>query len=218
MFTHLVLLLFSTPIKRARALGLAGGLLCFIAASLAFGQAPSTGMPGSQSKRVSLPHLYWHFLIYQNHLDQVAAQRVANGKDGSWLSNHFEQKLGFTDAQFAVVRATAQRLAPELQAVDAQAMAFIAAYRAAHPHQPGSPPLSGPAPPEIAALMQQHEAVIQKEIANLQSVLGPELSARLENFLQTQFALNVTVQNIPPNPNDPKTDLLAVLKQKEAQK
>jgi len=218
MFSPLVFLFFPPEKKCARALGLSAGFLCLMTASLAFGQGPYPVTASGPSTRVSLPHLYWHFLMYQNHLDQAAAQHEANGKDGTWLSNHFEQKLGFTDAQFAIVRAAAQRLAPEIRALDAQAKAFIDADHAANPRQPGSRPPSRPTPPQITALMHQHEAVIQQEVTNLKRALGPDLAARLDNFLQTQFALNVTVQNVPPNPNDPKKDLLQMLQKKEAQK
>lgn len=201
MLTNLVPLFFPIVIRRICARGLGNVVLCLMVVSFAFGQAASPVPAGGTRARVSLPHLYWHFLMYQNHLDQVAAQRMASGKNGSWLSNHFEQKLGFTDAQFAVVRSTAQRLQVNLKAVDAQAKAIIAAGHQGAPPYPGTSHPWGPFPPELKALAQQHEAVIQTEVANLKAALGPGAAAQLETFLQNDFARNVTVQNVPPGPS-----------------
>jgi len=164
-----------------------------------------------------LPHLYWHFLLYQNHLDQAAAQREANGKDGAWLRDHFQKKLGFTDAQFAVIRSTARRLDGELKAVDAQAMAIINADHAANPLSPGTLPMWRAVPPELKALSQQHEALILSEVAGLKGTLGTDLAARLDTFLQTEVARNVTVQKFhhPSTPEEARQSLLQALQKKE---
>jgi hypothetical protein len=200
MIIRLVLLSIRPAMERARAVRLIGLFAFLLASSLAWGQIANPVLSNGKKVRVPLPHLYWHFLMYQNHLDQVAAQRMASGKDGSWLSNHFEQKLGFTDAQFAVVRSTAQRLQVNLRAVDAQAKAIIAAGHQGAPPYPGTSHPWGPFPPELKALAEQHEGVIQTEVANLKAALGPGAAAQLETFLQNDFARNVTVQNVPPGP------------------
>jgi primosomal protein N'' len=64
-------------------------------------------------KPVSLEHQYWHLLRWQNHLDKAAAEHEKQGKDGSWLRDHIQKELGFTDAEFAPVRDSAQRLEPK---------------------------------------------------------------------------------------------------------
>ena len=93
--------------RRIGLVGLAGALLGVLVGVPAMAQ---TGVPlpaNAQKVPVSLPHQYWHFLVYQNHLDSLATQREQQGRDGSYLRNHFQQKLGLTDAQFALVRSTA---------------------------------------------------------------------------------------------------------------
>src|SRR5262249_40343119 len=71
------------------------GWLCLLVNSLAFGQATSQATSGSaspqasQTRRAPLSHLYWHFLLHQNHLDKSAAAREQQGKDGNWLRNHY---------------------------------------------------------------------------------------------------------------------------------
>jgi hypothetical protein len=207
-------------LRRIGLLGVAGALLGVLAGAPAIAQTGVTLPPNAQKVPVSLPHLYWHFLVYQNHLDQVAAQRQQQGKDGSYLRNHFQQKLSFTDAQFAVVRSTAQRLQAELKGVDAQAKAIIDADRAANTLERGAPHTWRPVPPELRALQQQHEDLIQSEVSNLKGALGPELAARLDAFLQSRVAPKASAETPHPGPTSDeirKHLVQATQKQKEAQ-
>ncbi|HMD83987.1 MAG TPA: hypothetical protein VKO18_04710 [Terriglobia bacterium] len=189
--------------RRIGLLGLAGTLLCVLVGVPALAQTSSPVPSKGQKVQAPLSHLYWHFLLYQNHLDKVATQREQQGKNGAWLRNHFQNELGFTDAQFAVVRATAQRLETELKGVDAQAKAIIDADHAAHRQQSGSPHTWRPVPPELKALQQQHEAVIQSEVSHLKGALGPDLAAKLDALLQSELARNVTVQRFHHPGPDP---------------
>src|SRR6266568_3014588 len=66
-------------------------------------QAQSSLKPGNPEP-VSIPHLYWHLLMYQNHLDTAAAEREKQSENGEWLRNNIQQKLEFTDADFIPVR------------------------------------------------------------------------------------------------------------------
>ncbi len=63
------------------------------------GQPPAPGT--FQPKPIPLPHLYWHFLVYQNHLDTTAAAHESQGKDGQWLRAYLQKKLAFSDSEFA---------------------------------------------------------------------------------------------------------------------
>jgi hypothetical protein len=166
----------------------------------------------------SLPHLYWHFLLYQNHLDRAAAAHEQQRKDGNWLRNHFQQRLNFSDAQFAIVRQTAQRLEPELKEITSKAKVIIEADRAWARSNPsafadssasgavtvgtvGGPRRVIPQTPgraQLKELQQQHEDMIQKEVSSLKTALGPELAAKLDNFLQTTWARNVTSTHFQP--------------------
>lgn len=216
MFPHPILLPHSGK-ERARALRWTGPLILLLVGSFAFGQSASPVPANAQKGNASLPHLYWHFLLYQNHLDSVAAQREQQGKDGSWLRTYFQRKLDFTDAQFAIVRSTAQRLGSELQAVDAQAKAIVAADHAANPLQPGSPKVWRPVPPQLTELVQQHEALIQSEVSFLKSTLSPDLAARLDAFLHSEVARNVSVQHLhqASNSDEARQRLFQSMQKKE---
>lgn len=185
----------------SRALALAAAILM---SALAPGQSVGNPPPTGPRAPVPLPHLYWHFLVHQDHLDRAAAVREKQGKDGGWLRNHYQQKLGFTDAEFVPVRQTAQRLEAELNVIDAKVQAIVNAARAAHPRVLKSASDLPALPPELLALRDQHEAVIEREAANLKSALGPDRTAKLEAFLQNQFARNVTAHVMnPPRPGNP---------------
>lgn len=182
--------------------------LVLLSATWSFGQAKLSS--SSTSMPVPLPHLYWHFLVLQNHLDRVAAARARQGEDASGLRNFYQDRLGFSDAQYAPVRLMAQRLEPELRAIDAQVRAVIDADHARHSRVLTSPQQLPPVPPELAPLQQKHEATIQREVNNLKAALGPQETARLETFLTHEFARNVTAQKLSaPHPhNDPSRGTL----------
>lgn len=138
-------------------------------------------------KRPPLPHLYMHFLLYQNHLDRAAAAHEEQGKDGSWLRDHFQQQLGFTYAQFGSVRSTGVRLESELKQIGAEAMAIVQADRAARLENTTASKLPNS---QLADLTKQRENLIQREIDSLNRELGPEASAKLQDFLENHFLQN----------------------------
>jgi hypothetical protein len=121
------------------------------------------------------------FLMQVNH--NTVASAGGSGKAGNRIGPHpavnYQQMLGFTDAEFALVCAAAQRLEEENKKIsDAQRPMFQAYYA------------SIPPSPELMALSQQREAAINKEVAELQRVLGPELSARLYDFVRAHLHVN----------------------------
>jgi hypothetical protein len=199
-----------------------------LAGSLGVSQSVKPIVPAEQKERASLPHLYWHFLMYQNHLDRTAAVREQQGRDGAWLSHHFQKQLGFTDAQFAPVRSAALHLEPALQDIRTHVKTIVqdSRMRSGLSPQPRGPSLlqgssvsaviprssdavAGIARPERAQLrelQQQHEAAIVREVANLKQALGPDLAAKLDNYLETDFARHVTVTHVHPRPHDPKNN------------
>ncbi|HLJ29311.1 MAG TPA: hypothetical protein VKY85_21570 [Candidatus Angelobacter sp.] len=185
-------------------------------ASVAAKGGAITTAPGVKQQRPSVPHLYWHFLMYQNHLDRAAAAHEKQGKDGSWLRNHFQQRLGFTDEQFAPVRTAAQRLAPEITAIKAKAVAIAKEDRIWIKANMGGnrPRLVGgdaaanaealtnaPVPPghaQLKQLQQQFEDTIQQEVDSLKSALGPQNAAKLDNLIQNEWSRQVTLIRVPP--------------------
>jgi hypothetical protein len=129
-----------------------------------------------QPKSVSLAHLYWHFLVHQNHLDSLAASMESRGVDGSALRNDLQVRLHLSDAEFGPIRASSRRLAAELDGLDQQA----AAMRALGASSANSA--------KLAALVVQREAYINAEISYLSASLTPRDKAILESFMAQFFA------------------------------
>jgi hypothetical protein len=192
--------------KTRSGISLKLGLIAALMATGSYGQGQSVKNPPPIPKmtRPPLSHVYLHFLLYQNHLDKVAATREEQGKDGSWLRDHFQQRLGFTGSQFAVVRSTGLRLESELKEIEGRAKAIAQADLAAHPRTPNN--LSAlPAPnPQLRDLTKEREELIQREVAKLDEELGPEPAAKLQAFLESNFLQNATGLHPHPRPHDPK--------------
>jgi hypothetical protein len=139
--------------------------------------------------------------MYQNHLDQAAADHEKHGKDGSWLRNHFQQKLGFTDAEFAPVRITAQQLESEMKPIDAQ-ITTIALQDHAWLRLHGRSQSAG-APPghaQVHQLGQTREALIQSKVDNLNQALGPKNASKFQYFIENEWAPHVIVRTMQKGP------------------
>lgn len=182
-------------------------LLSFLLVStLALGQTPTQTQTAALAKRqrVSLPALYRHFLAYQNHLDRVGTALDQKGEDGSEFRNHFQRILGFSDAEFAPIRDTALRLEQELKQHDAKIKAVIDATRAQHPRVLRSVAELPPLPPELVQLQKDRDALIEREVTQLNTALGAQGAVKLQKVIENDFAPNVRVQSVhPPGPHDP---------------
>jgi hypothetical protein len=179
------------PLKRIAWKSIAACIFCLglFVAAIPFSSAqqppaePQPGLPGP----VPLPHLYWHFLIYQSQFDAQAAAVEAQGGDGTWMRNHLQIRMGFSDADFAPIRDSAQRLSSELAALDAQAATIVAA---------GDPSTTAA---QLQALDDQREAYINAEISTLKQALSPERITAFETFITQFYAPNPqTIQTTPP--------------------
>jgi len=148
-------------------------------------QQPAARPSPNQPQPVSLPHLYWHFLVYQNVLDTTAANREARGRGGSWLRNDLQTKMGFSDAEFAPIRASSQRLSSELKVLDAQAATIRASSASAAKNA------------QLKALIAQREAYINEEILTLKMALPPERIAAFEAFITQFFAPKKLTYQMP---------------------
>lgn len=174
----------STPAMLSRC-ALAAALFIFTAAGFAQ-QSPQPSNGGtSQLTPVSLPHLYWHFLVYLNFLDTKADELTAQGKSSDWLRNDLQTRLGFSDADFAPIRVSSQRLAPQAATFNEQIKA-----------------LKGQAPSaanqaQLLSLVAQREAAINAEIGVLRQELSPEKRAALEAFMTQFFAPKKLSVQIP---------------------
>lgn len=121
-----------------------------------------------------MAHLYWHFLVYQNHLDTKAAELDAHGKNGNPMRSHLQHILGLSDADYAPIRTSSVRLTAKVKDLDAQA----AAIRSAGP--------SSSSLDQLKALTVQRETDINAEISFLKQTLPPDKIRAFEAFL-TQF-------------------------------
>jgi hypothetical protein len=179
------------------------GILSGVLASLAWGQTANR-TSGPQKGAVSLPHLYWHFLVHQNHLLKVAAARKQQGKDGKWLEKYYQRKLAFSDSDFDPINKAAVRLTSKLKGIDDQIKAIVEEEHARHPRLLTSPSELPPVRPELIDLGKQREALLQREMDQLRTALGPEHAAKLDGLLKTDIAPKVSTQHIsPPRLHDP---------------
>jgi hypothetical protein len=157
------------------------------------GQTPAQNAPMT----VSLPHLYWHLLEYQNHLDLVADKLEKQGKDGTALRRTIQTKADFSDGEFAPVRESASHLKAALDDINARAMAIV---KADHEHyvkgmySKDNPP---PGVPQLKALTQEREQTITAEITRLNDALGPENAAKLQAYIEQHFSTQVTTSKLP---------------------
>ena len=182
---------------RAIIPGLAGALFCLSAAAFALGQiagpvpAPA---PSSTPRTIPTSRLYYHFLMAVLRNDRLAAQREQQGRNAGALRNLYQRGLGFSDGEFAPIRATAQRLEAELKELDAQARTLTAADHEAHPLQPETSSA-------LQAASEQHQAEFESEVAKLRRALGPSAADRLDIYIQTH--IDPTLRTHLPQPSSP---------------
>ena len=171
-------------------------LLCLVFSSISYAQStqrPST-VPGSstlshgQTHRAPLSHIYYHVALYQSHLDSEAAKLEKQSKDGSSLRAFLQQKLGFTDSEYAPIREYAQRVGPALQSIDNQIKPLLETDKQLR--SSGWVAKTDPAPgrERIRALQQEREDALTAEMNRLDDDLGPENATRFKTFLNTQIS------------------------------
>ena len=173
--------------------------------------APRPPLMQGASTEVSLPHLYWHFLMYQRHLDSTAAEREKQGKGGGWLRDHVAQRLDFTDSEFTPVRESSMRLEKALAEIDAKAMAIVTADHGPHSKLIVSADVRTAHLEQLRQLNQERETAIVDEITRLNDALGPDDAAKLKDYVQKEFSPKVTANTLHPNLRIPhKTTAQAV--------
>jgi hypothetical protein len=144
----------------------------------------------SQIRPESLEHLYWHFLVLQNYLDTKSVELESNGKDGRGLRNNLQKQLGWSDADYALIRTSSVRLTAQLKDLDAQAAAIKSADMSSSSHE------------QLKALTVQRETSIHSEITFLRHNLSPDKIREFEFFL-IQFFAPKPVSPRPPLPAKP---------------
>lgn len=189
---------FKSLMKAALVLGSLSAILV----SDVFGQASPPQIAGhaasDQSKPVSLPHLYWHFLIYQHQLDQLAIEHERQGKDGAWLHSYLQTKLAMSDAEFQPIRESANRLNSGITDLNAKAKPLMFAAQAARSKGGATVPDAQDYRAKLTEMTGQREALINKEIEALNEALGPEMARRLQNYVQNTFSKSVSMVHMTP--------------------
>jgi hypothetical protein len=166
-------------------------LLC-VSTHVAIGQqTQSQPNPPAQPKPIPLPHLYFHFLMHQSDLDSLAAKFTAEGKNGQALRISLQTRLGFSDADYAPIRTSSQRLASEVQPIQEQLKAL------------GASPSNAS---QIHALISQRDSYISSEMYNLSLELTSQNKTALEDFMAKFFAPKPITIKIPPSAGQPSSN------------
>ena len=150
-------------------------LLWIVAGAIAFGQATAPA-PVVMLDPVPVAHLYASFLLGVDHNDRLAEQHKGQGRNAELSWNFLQNELGFSDEEFAPIRATAHRLEGELKDIDARRQAVGVSRQTPHPLSP-----------ELLALRQQHDNDVANEVADLRRALGPHAAAKLDSYVRNHI-------------------------------
>jgi hypothetical protein len=156
------------------------------------GSPPTPPLP-AQVGSASVPALYRFFFRHLGVLDSQAATMDAEGKNGNELRNYYQTILNWTPAEAAIVKQNATSCVTAIQQLDQQAQAIIQQIKAAYPL--GINPSSGapPAPDaRLVQLTQQRDSVTNAQVTSLQSSLSAATFQKLDTWIKTQFARQVS--------------------------
>lgn len=169
-------------------------LVWIFAAAIAFGQSASPTPPNATNSVP--PTMQWFFFLSTvDHTERASAKLEIQGKDGTGLRNEVQKGLGFTDQQFVPIRETAVRLMAEFRALNAQIQAVVVLYRQSLAQGSAAPTGSDAYKAQWSSLLQQRETLVQSEVANLHTALGPELSASVDAYIKNNMAHNITTSH-----------------------
>jgi hypothetical protein len=152
----------------------------------AIGQIPQNAAvtDGTLAKpTISLAHLYWHFLLYQDYLDQKAETLRLQGKS-TILDQVAVSRLGWTEAEFAPVRNSAAHLSSLISTLDARAKISRSQGISASEHQ------------KLKELTKEREDAINVEMAVLANSLSPEKKLALDQYILQLFAAPTTSHQV----------------------
>lgn len=151
-------------------------LLCLLFSLAASAQqTPRQTLRTSQLKPLPLPDLYRAFLLYQNFLDTRSAALISQEKNEIWLRNDLQNRLRFSDAEYAPIRTSSERLATEWKALDQQESAIRKSWSASSSR-------------ELRAIAAQRKSDVENEIYALGHELSSQNKTALENFMTDFFA------------------------------
>jgi hypothetical protein len=161
-----------------------------------YAQAPAEPAPITSGRSSSVPmsHLYWHFLMYQNHLDQEAAQMEKEGKSGAVVRSFIQTKLNMSDTRFEPIHRASDRLSASLANLNSRAQHLRSLYIQSRP------PLDGTLSPEqqnlhdqLKKLNVEREELLTEQMNVLENELTADDRTAFREFLAKQIAPAVTV-------------------------
>ena len=197
--------------RKPYILAVAGLLLSVPALKLCSQSAGSVvmfknGVPSADP--VPLEYVYLSFFQYQQHLDQAAAAHEKQGKDGRWLSEHFEHELNFSAAEINIIRMAATSVSEERTDLDSKTKTIVDADRAAW--KAGILAVGTPLPNSVAArhlLDRDRHDFLLNQISAMNERLGPKQANVLAVYLRGTFAGSASV--VVPTRKASKTNSVA---------
>jgi hypothetical protein len=171
---------------------------------------PSLSPVLSSSNSVSLQHLYWHFLMYQHHLDQKANEMEKEGNSGAVVRSFVQAKLKMSDSQFEPIRRAADGLSMSLADLNTRAQQLRSLYIQSQPAKEGS--LTSEQQKihdQLKSLNDERENLITNQMNKLDNELAVNDRAALREYLTNEVAPSViTVKR--PKPASQVSPLTAV--------
>ena len=161
------------------------------------GEAIANAKPGVERRSIPLDHLYWHFFVYQRHLDQVADLHDQQGKDGRWLRTHFQTELHFSDGEFAAVRTASDSVIPAVTQMNLRAQTIRTADHLARKRREFTDPAASPGLAELKQLNKDRDDLLHTTVATMNSALGSTKAAVLAEYLQKHLAATVQPLALP---------------------
>ena len=153
---------------------------------------------------IGVPALYRAFFRHLAFLDQQADALDAQGKDGSALRNFYQNAIGLTVEEAAVLKQAGGACVTAVQQTDQAAQQLIQAARAKFPDRKVPSAAALPKPPaELGLLNKQRDDVSNLWIANLRASLGPASFQKLDTYVQTRFVRQVSSVAVPNPPAAP---------------
>jgi len=135
-------------------------------------------------------HLYWHFLVYQKHLDDVSESRNKQGKDGRNMHSYLSRKIGISQYNYEPVHSSAIRLTQRLKDLNDSSNAVIIRVRTA---KHSNTPVASEDLEKLHIVYLKREEIINEEINGLKKSLSSGDFAALQNYILNSFSKNVHV-------------------------
>jgi hypothetical protein len=164
--------------------------------------------PDRPPSEVSTPTLYRAFFGHIEHLDREADKRDAQGENSREVREYYQDSFGLSAQQGALLKQHSARTLAAVGAIDQKIQATVQAIRARYPGGLRQPGQARPqAPPELALLDEEKDAVTMQGVAELRAAVGEVDFETIDRFLKEDFARNFTVIKDLPSPLPPTTPL-----------